>query len=169
MVSTRKKRQSYRRLLGQLDDFDPDIIIGNIVSDRQENAEVNKGTGDHEFTVDNSGSNSAANKILVNMRTLERCFIEKFDKEMGDMVDTVGDKIQNAIFTAIDSIITPRIELAIRSINASSGRDATSVTTSSVCGEHIGISAPFETYPRRTIHYMCLIRMMRLEIIFQTR
>ena len=40
---------------------------------------------------------------------------------MGNVVDTVEDRIQNAILTATDSIITPKLELAIRSINASSG------------------------------------------------
>ena len=43
MVSTRKKGQSNRRLLSQLDDFDQDIIISNTVSDRQENAKVSEG------------------------------------------------------------------------------------------------------------------------------
>ena len=36
MVSTRKKKQSNRRLLSQLDDFDRDVNIGNAVSERQE-------------------------------------------------------------------------------------------------------------------------------------
>ena len=46
MVSTRKKRQSNRRLLNQLDDFDQDMIVGNAVSERQENTVVNEGTND---------------------------------------------------------------------------------------------------------------------------
>ena len=46
--------------------------------------------------------------------------------------------------TTIDTIVTPKIELAIRSINASSERHATSVMASSERGEHIGITAPFE-------------------------
>ena len=73
---------------------------------------------------------------------------------MGNIVDTVEDKIQNAILTAIDSNITPRIELAIKSINASSGRDATSVIANSERGEHIEISAPFENVSGRnnTLH-----------------
>ena len=50
MVSNRKKRQSNRKLFNQLDDFDPDTIIGNTVSDRKQNATVNEGTGDQEFT-----------------------------------------------------------------------------------------------------------------------
>ena len=63
---------------------------------------------------------------------------------MSDIVDTVEDRIQNAILTAIDSIVAPKIELAIRSINASSGRDATNVTANSERGEHIGKTSPFQ-------------------------
>ena len=80
----------------------------------------------------------------VNLKTLERCFNESIDREMSNIVDTVEDRIQNATLTAIDSIVAPKIELAIRSINSSSGQDAASVTANSDCGEHVGITAPFE-------------------------
>ena len=40
---------------------------------------------------------------------------------MSNIVDTVDDRIENAILTAIDSIVAPKIELAIRSMNTSSG------------------------------------------------
>ena len=63
---------------------------------------------------------------------------------MNNIVDTVEDRIQNAILTAIDSIVAPKIELAIRSIIASSGRDATSVAANSKCREHIWFNAIFE-------------------------
>ena len=53
-------------------------------------------------------------------------------------------RIQNAILTAIHNIVAPKIELAIRSINASSGRDATSVTANSECGEFVRINASLE-------------------------
>ena len=46
--------------------------------------------------------------------------------------------------TAIENIVVPKIELAIRSINASSGRDATSVSANSERREHVGINAFFE-------------------------
>ena len=46
MVSTREKRQSNKRLLSQLDDFDQDMIIGNTASVRQENVTANEGTND---------------------------------------------------------------------------------------------------------------------------
>ena len=45
---------------------------------------------------------------------------------------------------AIDIIIAPKIELSIRSINASSGRDVTSVAANLERGEHVGINASFE-------------------------
>ena len=97
MVSTRKKRQSDRKLLRQLDDFDRDNIIDSTVSDRQENATVNEGTVDQEFTVGTSDSNPAVNENLVNVKTLERCFKERIDSELGNIVDTVEDRIHNAI------------------------------------------------------------------------
>ena len=63
---------------------------------------------------------------------------------MNNIVDTVEDRIQNAILTTIDNNVAPEIELAIRSIDASSERDATSVTANSEGGEHVGINASFE-------------------------
>ena len=70
---------------------------------------------------------------------------------MSNIVDTVEDRIQNAILTAIDNILAPKIELAIRSINASSGRDVTSVTASSERGERVGIDASFENASENNI------------------
>ena len=144
MVSTRKKRQTNKKLLSRLDDFDQDMIIGNAVSERQENVVVNEGTNDRDFTVINSSNNTAVNESVVNVKTLERCFNERIDREMNTIVDTVEDRIQNAILTAIENIVAPKIELAIKSLNASSGRDATSVTANSERGERVGINASFE-------------------------
>ena len=71
MVSTRKKRQSNRRLLSQLDDFDQDVIIGDAACDRQENVVVNEGTDDRDFTVSNSSNNSVINENAMHVKTLE--------------------------------------------------------------------------------------------------
>ena len=144
MVSTRKKRQSNKRLLSPLDDFDRDMIIGNAVSERQENTVVNEGTNDRDFTVGTSSNDSIVNGNAMSVKTLERCFNDKIDKEMSNIVDTVEGRIQNAILTAFDNIVTPKIEIAIRSINASSGRDATSASAGSERREHVGINASFE-------------------------
>ena len=144
MDSTRKKKQSNRRLLSQLDDFDQDLIIGNSVKERQENVVVNEGTNDLNFTVGTSSNDPFVNGNAMSVKTLERCFNERIDREMSNIVDTVEDRIQNAILTAIENIVAPKIELAIRSINVSSGRDATSVSANSERREHVGISTSFE-------------------------
>ena len=152
MVFTRKKRQSNRRLLSQLDDFDQDMFIGNAVSERQENAVVNEGTNDRDFTVGTSNNDSVINGNAMSVKTLERCFNERIDREMSNIIDTVEDRIQNAILTAIDKIVAPKIELAIGSINASSGRDVTSVSANSERREHVGINAFLKTHLETTIH-----------------
>ena len=144
MVSTRKKRQSNRKLLSQLDDFDQDMIIGNVVSDRQENIVVNEGTIAQDFTVGTSSKISVVNGNSKDLKNLQRCFNKKIDKEMGNIVNTVEDRIQNAILTALDNIVAPKIELAIRSMNASSGRDATNVSVNSKHREHVVFIASFE-------------------------
>ena len=144
MASTRKKRQSNKRLLSQLDDFAQEMIIGNAVRERQGNAVVNFGTKDRDLTVGISNDSSVANGNAVSVKTLERCFNERIDREMSNIVDTVEYRIQNAVLTAIENIVAPKIELAIRSINASSGRDATSVSANSERRERVGINASFE-------------------------
>ena len=78
------------------------------------------------------------------MITLERFFIEGIDRELNNIVDKVEDTIRNAVLAAIDDIAGPKIELAISSINASCGRDATSVTANSERGELVGINASLE-------------------------
>ena len=119
MVSTRKEKQSNRKLLSQLNDFDQFIIIGNTVSKRQENATVNEGTGDQDLTGGTSDNQLQTNEIKVNVKTLERCFNDRIDREMRDFVDTVEDRIQNASLTAGDSIAARKLELAITSITGS--------------------------------------------------
>ena len=148
MVSTRKKKQSNRRLLSQLDDFDQDMIIGNAATERQENIVVSEDTNDRDFTVGTSSNNIAINESTVIVKTLERCFNDKIDREMSNFVDTVENRRRKTLLTTIENILAPKIELEIRSINASSGRDVTSVTANSERGEHVGINASFENASR---------------------
>ena len=95
MVSTRKKRQSNKRRLSQLNDFDQDMIIGNAVSEIQENTVVNEGTNDRDFTVGTSSNDPIVNANAMSVKTLERCFIGRIDRERNNIVDTVEDRIQN--------------------------------------------------------------------------
>ena len=49
---------------------------------------------------------------------------------------------------SIENIVAPKIELAIRSINASSGRDATNVSSNSERTERVGVNASLENASR---------------------
>ena len=102
---------------------------------------VNEGTNDRDFTVGTSSNDSIVNGNAMSVKTLERCFNERIDMEKSNIVDTAEDRIQNAILTAIENIVAPKIELAIRSINASPGRDAASVSANSERKERVGINA----------------------------
>ena len=74
-------------------------IFGITVSDRQENATVNEGPGDQEFTVGSHVINLTANENPVNVKTLERYFNERIFRELNIIVDTVEDGIENAVLT----------------------------------------------------------------------
>ena len=108
---------------------------------------VNEGIGDQEFTVGTSGNNLRNNENSVKMKTVERCFDGGVDREMGIISDTFEDRSQNSFLSALDKIIAPKIELAVRSMNASSGRDFTSKRTESECEEQVGITASLENAP----------------------
>ena len=83
------------------------MIIGNAVSERRENTVVNEGTNDRDFTVGTSNISSVVNGNAMSVKTLERCFDERIDGEMSNIIDTVEDRIQNVILTAIDNIVAP--------------------------------------------------------------
>ena len=89
----------------QLDDFDQDIIFGNAASQSQENTVVIEGTKDRDLTIDASSNTLAINENTVNVKTLESCLNEGIDREMSNIVDTVKDRIQNAILTTIGNIV----------------------------------------------------------------
>ena len=147
--------------------MDRDIfIIDNAVSNQQE---IHQGTDNHEFTVSNSGSNLPANENLVNVKTLKRRFIEKIGSETCNIFNTVEDRIQNTNLAPIAGTITPKIELAIRSKNASSGQDSPSVMPNSKREVDKKETARFKTSPKGITHYVCWKQMMGLKTKFRTK
>ena len=79
-----------------------------------------------------SQTNSTAIENLVQLRTLKRCFNRRSDMEIDNFVDTIKDRIQSVILTAIVIIFIPNIDLAFKSTNASSEQDSASVIEKSV-------------------------------------
>ena len=87
----------------------------------------------------------------MKVKTLETCFNEKIERKNKTFDDTFEDRIQNAILTAIVSIVSLKTESAIKSINESFGRNATSVTANSERWELVRITAPFENASENNI------------------
>ena len=56
------------------------------------------------------------------MQTLERTLTNKVLSEVDNVVATVATKIHDAILAAMDSFVISRVELAMKSVNATSGR-----------------------------------------------
>ena len=57
---------------------------------------VSESTNDRDFIVGTSSNNMAINESTVNVKTLERCFIERNNRIMSNIVDTVEERIQKA-------------------------------------------------------------------------
>ena len=110
MFSTRNKKLSNRRFRSQLANLDCYVTIGDAANNGQQSVEISGDTIDQEFTANTTVSNSAANDNTVNVQTSERYFGERIDREMVNIVNTVVDRIQNAMLTAIDNIIITKIE-----------------------------------------------------------
>ena len=67
-------------------------------TEREENVIVTENDNNGDFTVGTSSNNLAANENKTNVKILKRCFNERIDRKMSNIVDTVEDRIQNAIF-----------------------------------------------------------------------
>ena len=85
------------------------ITIGNASSEIQENCLINKGTKERDFTVGTSNDNLVINENAVHVKTSERCFNEKIDREMDNFVDTVENTIQNENLTALIVLLLLRL------------------------------------------------------------
>ena len=62
----------------------------------------------------------------------------------------------------MDNIIARRVELALKSMNGSSGQDVATFTANSELREQVGISAPFWTHSIEKLfsrNWMLLIRL----------
>ena len=141
-VPTRRKRQQSRTSFGPVDEFDQDVFSGNSSGSGNENVNYRSGQADTEFTTDYNNGTALINENAINIQALEANLTDRFTRNLDIVVDTIEGRIQNAILAACKNIITPRIELAVRSITASSGRHASSVEAGSNREKQAGIITP---------------------------
>ena len=114
------------------------------MSSEKQNVVINNCRVDRDFTVRNIDNSRITNEIIVDGQTWEKSLTKRFAREMGNIIETVEKKIQSALLSAMDNLLTPRFELAVRSMNASSRLDTVSVTAILECGEQVHIISSFE-------------------------
>ena len=115
MVSTRKKKQQNKRLFGQFNKFGADFMI------KQNNHEAQVGTKTNVEDIGTS-SNSMNGPIQVNSSHTwgkNRYYNTEW---IGYVMTTVETEVQNAVLTVVEKLLIPRVEVAMKSANASSGR-----------------------------------------------
>ena len=118
MVSTRKIKQQNKRLFSHLSEFNTGFMIGQ--SNHRIRTESQVKTADKGISLDDINNNTQANYPEVDMHTLEENIGSKVRIEVDGVMTTVETKVQDAVLTAIESLVILRVELGMKSINASS-------------------------------------------------
>ena len=80
----------------------------------------------------NTSLNDTNNLIKIispqtDMHTIEKNIVSKVRSEVASAMTTVETRVQDKVMTAIEKMVIPRVELATKSVNASSGREVGSV------------------------------------------
>ena len=115
MVSTRKMKGRNKKQFNPLKDTLNDFVIGNgnTVNTLEHEALESQTTGHHEHFERNIDS-ASQNLVIVN----------NFDDGIKNAVDSavfvVENRMNHAILTAMNNVVFPRIEMAVRSITSSS-------------------------------------------------
>ena len=125
MVSTRKKKNQQRRQFSQLNENVNDFVIAdsnNISAIGNETLEPQaSGRYNNAERIINGESNSCQNQVTEN----------NIDSKVRQVVDNAVMIVENcmhdAILTAMDNVVMPRVEMAVRSIIGSSGQGSSRV------------------------------------------
>ena len=113
MVSSPEKKQN-KQLLGQLNESSNYFISGNdTTANRFENetTELQIGILDHDF-----GRSATGEKGTIHDQDFQRNLADRISEEFDNAVTAVKIWVLDAILTAIESIILPRVEMAVISI-----------------------------------------------------
>ena len=124
MVSSRKKKQQNKRLFSKLGEADTDFIIGH--SNHGLQTENRGNMVNVNTSSDNTNNPTQVNHSQVDVHTLEDYIVSKVQSEVDNVITTIETRVQDALLTAIENLVIPRVELALKSANASSGRSVDS-------------------------------------------
>ena len=75
----------------------------------------------------NANNSIHVNSSQVDMHTRENNIVNKVRCEVDNLMTSVETRVQDAVLTAMENLVNPRVELAMKSVNASSGRGVSNV------------------------------------------
>ena len=120
MVSTRKMENQQRRHLSQLDETLKDIVIGNSVK-----MNVSENENLEQRTDGQCNDSERVDKTACQNQVIKNEIDDQITRTVSSAVMTVENRMHDAILTAIDNVVIPRVEMAVKSIT-SSARHGTS-------------------------------------------
>ena len=118
-VSTIKKKQQSKNLLSQLSERGTDFTIGQSNFDAQiksRDSMIHRGTSS-----DNRKTSTQIYQPQVDIHTLEGNIVSKVRIEVDMVMTMVGMRVHDAVLTAIENLVIPRVEVAMNSANVSTG------------------------------------------------
>ena len=119
MISTRKKRQQNKKLFSQLSERGTYFMIVQSNKDEQTNSRDNmicRGTSS-----DNINNPIQVNYPQLDVHTIEENIISKVRSEVEKVLTSVETRVQDAVLTAVENFVIPRLDLAMKSAIAPSG------------------------------------------------
>ena len=100
-------------------------MIGQNNQEAQTENRIN--TAEENITSNDTNDPTQVIGSQVDMHVLEKKIVRKMRNEVDSVIITVATRVQGAILFAVETFVTPRVELAMKSANAPSGRDVDSV------------------------------------------
>ena len=91
-------------------------------SNQKTRTESRANKADINISWNNMEGQIQVNSPQVDMHTPEENIVSKVRSDVDNVVTTVKTRVQDAVLTAIENLVIPGVELAMKSANASSGR-----------------------------------------------
>ena len=125
MVSTRKKKHQNKKLLSKLNETSNDFIIGSDTNaDKIENETVEPQTSG---LVNSFGKSAVGENSISRNQVTDGIITEEIREEVDNAITDVKKRLHEGNLTAMDNVVIPRAEIAVRLITESSGQGPNSM------------------------------------------
>ena len=136
MVSTRRKKKKNTRLFIKLDETAYDSINRNANTSVEDTDVVGRG---HQNNISYETNHPTAESgSQVKMQTLEKSISDKDRGDVENVVATVETRVHEAIIYAMDNLVVPGVELAMKSVDIFSASNPSSEIVDHAQGRFLG-------------------------------